>query len=939
MSKAVVSISRLKCEYMSEPIGIDVLKPRLSWEIASSRRGMLQTAYQVIVAKTLETLDQLTDLVWDTGKVASAQSINCEYDGPALQSRQRYYWKVRVWDEKDNVTSWSESACWEMGLLDKRDWAAKWIEPQQKPTVKDGKRKFFEMFEGNREAENDYLRLQPCPLLRKEFKVSGDIKQARIYATAHGVYSLELNGKRVGNRELAPEVTAYQKYLQYQTYDVTEMIAAGDNALGVILADGWYAGRIGLSGDSCQYGDMLALLLQLEIDYADGKKEIIVSDGSFKSSTGPLVYSDIFIGERYDARQEKAGWSCAGYDDRGWTTANEVEYGYGNLVAQYGEPVRVMEIVKPVEIITTPKGETVIDFGQVLCGRVRMTANGAAGTEIVLEHSEVLDEYGNFMMNIMGRSKEQKDHYVLKGAGDEVYEPRFTFHGFRYVKVTGYQGDITADKFSAAVLYSGLESVGSFECSDQRLNQLQHNIVWSQKGNMLGIPTDCPQRERAGFTGDIQVYAPTACFNMDVAAFLINWLRNLALEQREDGAVPVMVPYFPAIEDLQASMGTHTSAGWGDACVIVPWALYQAYGDKRILEEMYPVMNRWLDYIIKDAAENIPENVAGEMTEERRRRHQYLWNTGFHFGDWLIPSLCDEKDGAMRGAFMTKELVSTCFYAYSTELAANIADLLGKAQDAKRYQEISGKVRQAFAEEYLGEDGTLTAHFQGIYVLALKMNLVPDHMRGKVLNQLVTLIEQNNNRLDTGFLSVPFLLDVLCDNGRRDVAYKLLYQTECPSWLYQVEKGATTMWERWAAIMPDGKVTGASFNHYAFGCVGDWLYRRIAGINAGQAGYKHIVIKPEPDEKLTYAKASYHSVYGEIISGWKVEDSVMTVKVTIPVNTTAEVWLPGAELGEVTEQGMSLNQCQRGISGRQQDENVLVALGSGNYSFQYPLKK
>jgi len=934
--KNEISVSRLRVEYVYNPIGMDVQSPRLSWEIQSSRRGTRQKAYQVIVAETVEGLLEGTSVLWDTGRVESSESLNCIYQGQKLQARQRYYWKVRIWDETGGVTEWSENVFWEMGLLTSEDWKAKWIEPEQRPATKDEKRKFFEVFEGNREAEKDYSRLNPCPLLRKEFAAARNIVKARIYATAHGVYSLWLNGNKVGDRELAPEITSYPKYLQYQTYDVTTMLTDGNNVLGVVLADGWYAGRIGLTGDSCQYGDKLALLLQMEIDYADGHKEVILSDKSFLSTTGPWVYSDLFIGERYDARLEKTGWHCAGEAQGTWSLVHEASYGYDHLVAQYGEPVKAMEAIKAVHLITTPRGETVVDFGQVLVGRVRMTVAGTAGTEVVLEHGEVLDEYGNFMMNIKGRSKEQKDYYILKGTGQEVYEPQFTFHGFRYVKVTGYPGSVTTEAFTAIVLYSGMDVTGEFECSDSRINRLQQNILWSQKGNMLSIPTDCPQRERSGFTGDIQVYTPTACFNMDVAAFLTNWLRNLALEQREDGAVPIIVPYFPAIEEMQAGMGTHTSAGWGDACVIVPWALYQAYGDTRILTEMYPVMVRWLDYVIQAAAENIPENLSGDLTEERRERQRYLWNTGFHFGDWLIPSLCDEKDGAMRGAFATKELVSTCFFAHSAELVANIAEVLGKQEDAAFYRDLSDKVRDAFAAEYLQDDGTLTAHFQGIYVLALKMKMIPGVMRSKVLTQLVGLIVKNNNRLDTGFLSVPFLMDVLCENGRRDVANNLLYQTESPSWLYQVEKGSTTMWERWEAILPNGKVTGSSFNHYAFGCIGDWLYRVIGGVRGGHDGYRQSLIHPEPDKHLTYAKTRFHSVYGEIGVEWHLISGKMKMSVSIPANTTATIILPSAKLKTVCELGKAVDQNTAGVLAVDETGNtVTLEVGSGNYQFEY----
>ncbi len=923
-----VRVGALRCEYMAEPLGLGIVAPRLSWELRAARRGVRQTAYRIRVTDG-ETV------VWDTGKVASGSSSGIAYEGSELRSRRRYEWQVMVWDERGESSEWSEAARWEMGLLDPEDWSAKWIEPEQTTVPEEPPLDFYDRTK--KLPPTDYGRLLPCPLLRKRFEAKGKARRARIYATAHGIYELELNGRKVGDQELAPEMTSYDRCLQVHAYDVTELVAEGANALGATLADGWYAGRVGLMGDNCQYGNRLALLLQLEMEYEDGSRQTIVSDDGFRSSFGPYVYSDLFIGERYDARLEKPGWSTGDYEDREWSPAREVERDRGVLVAAYGEPVRAVLTIAAERIIRTPLGETVIDFGQVIAGRVRMRVRGEAGAEIVLEHSEVLDEQGNYLNNIRGRFKDQKDVYVLRGdEAGETYEPKFTYHGFRYVKVTGYPpGELRVGDFEAVVLSSDLRATGNFSCSDERINRLQENIVWSQRGNLLAIPTDCPQRERAGWTGDIQVFAPTACFNMDVNPFLSRWLRNMSAEQRDDGQIPIVVPYMKGYENIIfPPMGTHSSAGWGDACILVPWALYESYGDVRVLAEHYDMMVRWVNYIEKSAAEGSdaePSSVA--------ERQKYLWNTGFHFGDWLIPSMSVGKDGQtvdmMQSAFATKELVSTCFFAYSAELLSRIARLVGKEEDANRYAELNRNVRSAFAGEYLDEDGRLKAHFQGIYVLALQMRMVPDEARGKVLNQLVGLIEENGYRLDTGFLSVPYLLDVLCDNGRSDIAYRLLYQTDCPSWLYEVEKGATTIWEAWQAIMPSGKVTNVSYNHYAFGCIGDWLYRRIAGLDKGEDGYRRIVVKPAFDCGLTRAGARYESVLGTIVSEWRLDGATATQIVTVPPNATAVVHLPGANLSEAREGGKALLTTDGLISARQTEQGVVAEIGSGNYMFEY----
>jgi len=932
-----VKVLNLKVESQSNPIGIDCEKPRFSWVISSDRRGVAQTAYQIVIALSSEQLMEQKDYVWDSGCVLSDQSIYVEYEGLKLQSRQRYYWKVRVWDEGGNVSQWSEVAYWEMGLLSSEDWVAQWIEPDQLAVHREIDLNLMEAI--NSQEITDTSRLHPCQLLRKTFVISKQVKRATMYATAHGVYTLELNGRKVGNQELTPEFTTYEKYLQYQTYDVTKQLIEGTNVIGAILGDGWYAGRIGLIGSSCQYGDKLALLLQLEIVFEDGSQFTVTSDREFVSTTAHLLYSDLFIGEKIDARLYPHGWSSSNFNDSAWKRVSVVTHSYDQLVAQYGEAVRIVKELPVQAIIQTPKGETVIDFGQVIAGRVRMRVSGDAGTEVILEHSEVLDQDGNFFNNNKGRFKDQKDVYILSGEGEEVFEPVFTFHGFRYVKITGYPNNkLNPDDFTALVLSTDMNLTGYFECSDERLNQLQRNIVWSQIGNMISIPMDCPQRERAGWTGDIQVFAPTACFNMNMDAFLTRWMRNVMLDQTSNGEVPNIIPYHDSNRKADLQLGGRiSSAGWGDAVLIVPWSLYQAYGNIDILQECYQSMVKWVSFMEKCASEEFPTDRA-ELDDGQLERQKYLWNTGFHFGDWLLPSVSTGLNGSepnpILSALATKEVVATCFYAYSTELLSQIAAKIGKLADAERYQELSKKIKMAFQEEYLLPDGQFSADYQGIYVLALQFQMVSEEWRTAVFNRLIQLIENNQYRLDTGFVSVPFLLDVLCENKRIDIAYKLLYQTEAPSWLYEVEHGATTIWEAWDAIRPDGYVSKMSYNHYAFGCVGDWMYRRIAGIRKLSPGYKHIEIKPGLESGLQYAKASYQSLYGEIISEWKLTPAGYEHDVTIPANTKARIILPIEDNGIVLESNVLLEQALGIISFAAQEQYIHIEAGSGTYHFQ-----
>ncbi len=889
----------LTVEHQTEPVGIDIRNPRFAWVIESEEREVLQTAYQIKISDG-------SAVVCNTGRVLTDQSIEVEAEGLTLLPKTHYTVQVSVWDNKGNFAE--EMTSFETGFLDEK-WIAGWVEPEQiptKPTTDFDNLNEFKIITKS-DPERDYREFQPVKYIRIPAVLRGDIesegiknteiKKARVYMTAHGIYRLEVNGIRPDDREFAPENSTYEKVLFYQTYDVTELMKRGENIFGVMLADGWWSGRVGASGDSCQYGDRTGILFQAEVTYADGEVQVITAEEAV-SSNGPLVFSDIFVGERYDAGKEMKGWSCPGYDDTGWKKVKPAEYNKENLLGQYGEPVRPIRTFKPKQILHTPKGETIVDLGQVIAGQLEFTVTCEAGREIRLEHSEVLDENGNYYNNILGVNKEQTDFYITR-EGMQTYRPYFTYHGFRYVRIQGWPGTPCADDFTVYVLSSDMRDIGSFTTSDERLNRLQQNIWWSQVSNTLSIPTDCPQRERAGWTGDIMAFAPTMLFNRQGNAFLTRWMISLRADQQADGQVPVIVPYLKAYQATQHLFHTDSSCGWGDAVLRVPLSVYNAYGDRRILEENYEAMKKWLCYIEKTAENEHPEEYSG-WDQAHRERSRYLWNTGFHFGDWLVPSMVlnNPDGGAMiETAFKTKKVVAPAYYAYSTRLMAEIAGILGNEQDRLYYERLNERIRAAFIEEYVRADGTIEEDLQGLYVIALQNDLVTEEIRPKMAGHLRQMILDNNGCLDTGFLSIPFLMDVLCRNKLRDVAYSLLYQTKCPSWLYEVECGATTMWESWGAIAEDGTVSTYSYNHYAFGCVGEWLYREIGGIRIKEAGYKKVTIAPDIKNcGLSSVDTSLYTPYGRLSVQWRiVSDNKKVIEIQIPVNTSAEIRIEGME--------------------------------------------
>lgn len=841
----------LRCEYLENPVGIDVDAPRFSWWMTDKAPGARQTAYEIRVAKTIKELEKSKRNTWTSGKMASAQSNQIPYTGPALSSGERRYWQVRIWNQNDEVSAWSSPAFWETGLLQTSDWAAEWITLANEPS-----------------SETSL----PAHYYRKEFTAGKKIRSARLYATAHGIYECYLNGKKVGNQLFTPGFTSYHKRLQYQTYDVTNMLAE-KNALTANVADGWFRGYLGWGGKRGYYGEKLALLAQLVITYNNGTTEIIGTDGSWRASTGAFRSSDIYNGERYDARNEMPGWQEAAFDASGWTAVATSDLPKEQLVASNSIPVRAIDEITPREIIITPKGERVYDLGQNIVGKARIRLKGNAGDSVVLRFAEVLDKEGNFFTTNL-RAAEATDVYVLKGGGEEVFEPRFTFHGFRFIEVIGFEP--TVEELTGIVIHSDMTPTGSFSCSDPLINQLQSNIQWGQKDNFLDIPTDCPQRdERVGWTGDAQVFSMTAAYNFDVAAFYTKWLKDLAADQLPSGLVTHVVP------DMWEGKGGATA--WGDAAVVVPWTVYQSYGDTRILEQQYASIKGWVEFMRGRAGED------------------FLWNNAkdWHWGDWLSFN-SDKPD--YPGAFTEKDLIATAYFYYSTDKLQQVASILGKKAEAASYRTLAGEIKQAFQHEYFTNSGRMVSHTQTAYALALTFDLVPPEIRDETAAYFAANVEHFGH-LTTGFVGTPLLCSSLSKIGRDDLAFQLLNRKKFPSWLYPVTQGATTIWERWDTQKPDGSIIAGmnSFNHYAYGAIGEWLYTHVAGLRTDPAkpGYRHFFLAPHPGGGLTRAAANFDTPYGPAKSAWEIVDGELVYEVVIPANTEATVVLPGGPQASV----------------------------------------
>lgn len=892
------AFKNLKTEYRTNPLGIDIAAPRFSWQMYTDRKGAKQTAYQILAATNTEQLENNTADLWDSGKVEYGQSHLVAYQGQALSSRQRVYWKVLVWDESNTVSE-SDIAWFEMGLLSSDDWQAEWIGS----TVVGGVRSTV-----------------PVPYLRKGFDISGEFTAARLYVTALGVFECSINGQRVGDDVFAPGWTDYHKRVQYLTYDVTEHLQEGENTVGALLGDGWAAGYVGWIGRQ-NYVDRPQLLAQLEITLTDGSKQTITSDDSWQYQFGAITHSDFIMGEAYDARREIPAWNTSNIDASNWLSVATFNHPDVELVALNGPTIKAMQELTPVidPIDNSGMGRTryIFDLGQNMVGRVRFKGSAPAGTTIIIRFAEVLDADGAMYTTNL-RTAHATDYYTFKGEGEEVWESKFTFHGFRYVEIEGYPGKVSRDTITGVVLYSDMEITGTFECSDPLLNQLQSNIQWGQRGNFLDVPTDCPQRdERLGWTGDIQVFAQTAAYNMDIAGLMTKWAVDVQDAQRSDGAIPSVVPYVTDVPD-------DGGPAWADAVIICPWTIYLSYGDTRILADNYQTMKRFMDFLEATSPGNI------------RCAPDYEGWRGY--GDWLSIN-----------ANTPRELIGTAFFAYDAQLMVQIASLLGKQDDVEHYQALFDDTKTAFQNAFLaGGEGVVTAVAAGedrflnqadnlsqgklkqvdygeitsevfntdyfsptqtSYVLALYFDLLPDELRPIAAAELVAEIERRGMHLSTGFVGSPYLNHVLSQNGQLDTAYALLNQKEWPSWLYAVTQGATTIWERWDGWTEDNGFQTPemnSFNHYAYGAIGMWMYNTIAGINfdVSQPGYKHILLQPQPGGGLTYARATLETPYGELVSDWELDGNTFTYSIVIPPNTSASVTLPFA--GDVKLNGESV---------------------------------
>ena len=869
----------LLCEYSVDPIGLDVVKPRFSWTPVHVERGRVQSAYQVLVASTLECLDEDIGDVWDSGKVYSSQSVNVEYAGKPLESGKTYYWKVRWWDDKGYVSPWSRTAKFEMGLLKPEDWKAKWI------------------------TGGD--------LLRRRFILSRKVKSARAYATGLGYYELRINGYRVGDRLLDPGWTDYERLVLYSTYDVTGLLREGENVVGIMLGNGRFNVKPERRGFHKHYGDPRAIV-QLKIEFEDGSSELIVTDENWKASKGPVVENDIYDGEVYDARLEKEGWDSPGYDDSSWENAKIAEPPGGRLVSQATfPPIRAVKLLQPVHILNPKPNVYVYDFGQNFTGWVRLTVSGPRGAEVRLRYAELLNPDGT--VNVANlRGARATDVYILKGDGVEVYEPRFTYHGFRYVEVTGFPGVPSIGNLQGVVVHTDVKPVGGFSCSNQLINDIHRNILWGQLSNLMSIPTDCPQRdERMGWMGDAQLSAEEAIYNFDMAAFYTKWIRDIKFSQREDGSVPDVVPPYWSLYPADPA--------WGTACVIIPWYMYLYYGDKRILEENYELMKNWVEFLTSKT-----ENHILKFSK---------------YGDWCPP-------GQIASLNTPGELVSTLCYYEDVMLLSRIARIIGKFEDAEKYAELAENIKNAFNENYLKTDHYAPpggGYSQTANCIPLCLDMAPQDKRETIMKKLLDdLVAAHDCHLNTGIVGTRYLFDALTKSGYANIAYRVASQTTYPSWGYMIREGATTVWERWEYLASSGM---NSHNHIMFGSVGSWFYKALAGINAdfSQPGFEKVIIKPHIVEDLTYAGASLKTIRGLIVSRWwRRGGEALALEVVIPVNSKGEVHMPtmGLKNPVIEESGRVVwrNGCFiEGVpgveSGRMEDSYVVFNVGSGSYTF------
>lgn len=879
----MLRISNLTVNRIKNPHGITET-PRFGWLLESDFKNTMQTSYRLQIALNLSFLD----VVYDSTDILDNNSVCVLAHNFTIVSAKKYYWRVQIVDNHQETSEWSEVAYFITGILKSTLWRGDFITAETRSDIESSKGTY----------------------VRGQFYVKGNVHSAFLYCTALGLYKPFINGNLIGNGELLPGWTSYNKSVLYQTYDISCELQQGDNMLGAMLGAGWYKGKMGLFGTRNNYGDRTAFYAMLLITYTDGRIQRFESDGSWQGADAPIIFAEIYDGEIYDASMELDDWCNPAHSSGNWKEVSTIVFDKDLLAAQPGGVVEQQEFLPVKQIITTPEGDTVLDFGQNLTGWVQFSVQGKAKDRVELNCFEVLDQDGNVYQDNL-RNAKQSIIYYCRDNKSALYHPSFTFQGFRYVRVAAYPGEIKAENFSACVLHSDMHATGTFECSDPGVNQLHHNILWGMKGNFVDIPTDCPQRdERLGWTGDAQIFCRTATYLMDTYVFFTKWLKDLAADQADDGGVPHVVPDLITglSHDWLLGKGTYSAAGWADAAVIIPWTLYQIYADKTVLEEQYASMKGWIDFMEAHTDDN------------------GIWNHQLQFGDWVA---LDAVEGSYFGATPI-ELTNTAYYAYSTGLFAKAAEVLGKHEDAEKYNKLHDDVTKTFQRHFFDENGTMTVQTQTAHILALYFHLVPAEFTEQTIQGLIALLKKENNHLVTGFLGTAYFCQTLSDYNCVKEAYDLLLKKDFPSWLYQVEMGATTVWEHWDGIKPDGSMWSPdmnSFNHYAYGAVGEWLYRVVAGIDvdASAPGFRHSVIYPRISDRLESVKASYETIYGLIRVAWSIRGDDIKLSVTIPHNTTASIRLDKAKAVSV----------DAGLYFTSKDGYFEAEAGSGEYSIRF----
>lgn len=929
----------LRTEYLQDPVGIDATTPRLSWKVMSEQRNQKQAAYRIFVASTPEQLEQNEADLWDSGKIKSDQTLFIQYAGSPLESRQQCYWKVWTWSNGQDKPTSSEVASWSMGLLKDSDWTARYISFKDESPI---------------HTDVETLELPAARQYRKEFKAEKKVVRATIYSTALGIYELKLNGKRVGDAMFAPGWTDYRQRAYYNTYDVTGMVQTGDNAIGAWVADGWYSGYVGfglLTGIGTEktgralYGKTPSLMAQLEIEFSDGSKQTVGTDSTWKvTGDGPIQEADLLMGEAYDARNEMPGWATSGFDDGEWDNAiaaedngnpkadfyefrNPTEEGQGvkkigaerelgfkrpKLEAFPGVPVRIIEEIATVDLTKRESGTYMFNLGQNFAGTIRLKLKGEAGHKVKIRYGELLHPDGRLMTENLRKAR-ATDFYTCKGdPNGETYVPRFTFHGFQYVEVSNLPEAATKETVTGLVLHSDTPMVSTFECSDPMVNQLFKNVVWTQRANFLDLPTDCPQRdERMGWTGDAQAYVATAAYNADIGAFYTKWLRELMESQRPSGA-------FPGYSPFPFQHGWDFGTAWADAGVICPWTIWQFYGDTKVIDDCWEPMTKFMVWRKKTSVGDLGIT------------HGNAW------GDWLA-----------QGAETPLDYVDSIYFAISAKKMSEMAEATGRKDEAIAYQKQFEATKAAFQKKYMRPDGSINVKTQSAQALALFADLVPEELREGTGKYLAEMLKENGNRMATGFLGTRPLLPVLSDAGQNDLAMFLLQSREFPSWGYEIDNGATTIWERWDSYTKEdafGRHNAAmnSFSHYAFGAVCEWMFDTVAGIQSGGPAFKQIVIRPEPPapgsnalhQPIDWVKASYDSIRGHISSEWKIDGDDFYLTVDIPANTTATVYLPAKMQAGIMVDGASLDQSKEASFVRMDGPAAVITVPSGKYKFQ-----